>query len=167
MAGAKVFLGGLPTGPDVKRLIEQLGEINPGRVITYDETCVVVGVKRDSHRLRSLVTAWRRRLYREMNYVFEAVPGQGLRRVTEEERSKGNALHFRRRVRGIRRDTADQALVDTSALSPKELRAHDHRRRVQEAATDALSRAVKEIASPPAVKALPRAVHDASQQLSD
>lgn len=77
MMAGKLFLGGVPTQPDVDALMNL--EIVAGSHVTYDEIEETTGVKYRTHRFSSVVMAWRKRLFRE----------RGL-----QTKARGGAIHF-------------------------------------------------------------------------
>lgn len=84
MAG-KLFFGGVPTGPEVDKLLEKFGAPEPG-VISHEQIEGVIGQRRDSSRYHTIVTQWRRRLLKDRNLDTSAELGVGVRILSEPER---------------------------------------------------------------------------------
>lgn len=140
---SKVFFGGIPTGSDVKRLLESFPDIKPGETVLYSQVASVIGAER-------------RTLTRTQNFVLEAVPGQGFRRRTEVERSKANRAGWRQDQSRAARRVRDLARTDTSGFDEREQKAHDHARRVLQAHVEHTSTTVRELAPPAPLKMLPK-----------
>lgn len=83
---SKVFLGGVPTGPDVRRLIERFGTPEVGTTIPYAEITAIVGSAPEKSRFKSVTGAWRRKLLNE--YGIEMAPRDGEAFVVLSERER-------------------------------------------------------------------------------
>src|SRR5262245_53413982 len=97
---AKPYFGGIPTEPDVRRLMDRFCAPEPG-VIPHEEIEKEIREESDSSRYRTIVSAWRRRLRREHNIDTSAEPGHGIRILTEPERVDVSKRDLGRGVRGI------------------------------------------------------------------
>lgn len=66
---SREYFGGLPTGPDVRKLQEHFPDMESriGSVITHEEIETVIGIKRDQARYKTIVTAWRKRIAKDSN----------------------------------------------------------------------------------------------------
>lgn len=153
----KMFFGGIPTEPDVKRLLAAFPEIVPDALIPYESVEKVLGTTRPTGRFRTITTAWRKRLEREQNFILVAVAGQGFRRLTEQDRSRMDTWRGVSHLRQFGRRTRDLCRVVTAAFSAQDLASHDHRTRCQLGLLEAARQTTKEIAAPAAPKQLPRA----------
>lgn len=151
---SRLFLGGVPTDGDVKRLLEAFPDIQPGALIPYAQVAEVIGVARGSNRFISVTNAWRRMLLRTQNFVLEAVHGQGFRRRPEIERSKANRAGWRQDQSRAARKIRDLARTDTRDFNEQEQKAHDHARRVLQAHVEHTSSTVRELAPPAPTKLL-------------
>lgn len=159
VAKAGLVLGGLPTGPDVKKLVAAFPDIKPGDVIEYDDVEDVLGFKRKEResRWRTVTDAWRRFLKREHNFLLVPLPKENaFKRLTENERSSYDFQGTRTGLRKVLRTTRDMHLVDTAQLSQKELQSHTHKARVMTAIIEHSQSTIREIEPPPAVKSLPK-----------
>jgi len=65
--GGSVYFGGIPTGPDVKKLIDafELSKMVPGYTIPYSEVEKIIEQQSDSNRWRSVTDAWRKKVERD------------------------------------------------------------------------------------------------------
>ena len=99
----KLYFGGVPTDPEVKRLAEAFGTPDPG-LIPYEQLEAVVDVTRETNRFRTILTRWRRRLLQEQNIYTAAIQGAGIKVLNEPERTEaverlqGRASSTQRRV---------------------------------------------------------------------
>jgi len=98
-----LYFGGIPIEPDVKRLALAFGSPKPG-LIAYEEIEGALDMTRETTRFRTVVTGWRRRLLNEENIYTAAVPGEGIKVLTEPERTdaverlQGRASRSQRKV---------------------------------------------------------------------
>lgn len=130
------FFQGVPTAPTVAALIDRTGPLSPGDMISHELIEDVVGEARNSNRYRSVVQAWKQRLYElEENHVLESVPGRGYlvldpsRRITRVKRKM--KLSFRRIIR-----EGDIAMrTDTETLTDDERRSREHALRISAGVT--------------------------------
>jgi hypothetical protein len=153
---SKLFLSGVPTDADVKRLLEAFPDIKPGQMISYTEIALVIRTQHGASRFRTVTSAWRRTLTRTLNFVLEAVPGQGFRRCTEIERSKRNRSGWRQDQSRAARKVRDLARTDTREFDEREQKTHDHARRVLQAHVEQTATTVRELAPPAPQKQLPK-----------
>jgi len=85
MSDGNVFFGGVPTEPDVRKLVDRFGTPEPG-IIAHEDVEAVLGHGRLTSRYRTVVWVWRRRLFRQSNIDMIAEPGVGFRVLTSGER---------------------------------------------------------------------------------
>lgn len=69
MEKGKVYFGGIPTEPDVNKLMDKfpVNMLNPGFEITYEEVAKVIDEKIGSSRWRSVTNAWRNKMESKYN----------------------------------------------------------------------------------------------------
>lgn len=118
---ANLYLGGIPTAPDVKRLHDEFGVPNPGDEFTHQTIEFILGLKRNSSRYRTVTSAWRKELLTDKNIDLAAVPGEGYRCLDQSERVEANVKiqkqGIRRTGKGVKRlmlqphDKLDQVLA--------------------------------------------------------
>jgi len=67
-----LFLGGVPTKPDVDKLIDTYPaeSMNHGKIIGYDEIADVIG-KTSTSRFRTITNAWRKQLFHGHGIVLD------------------------------------------------------------------------------------------------
>lgn len=119
---SKVFFGGVPTGGDVRKLVQRLGVPRPGDEFTHEQVEQVCGFARKTSRYRSVTQAWRDQLRRDHNVDLDSLPGVGFRALLPEERiaagTKGVTFGIRKQLRGIKR--ADAVITDDQSLQRKQ-----------------------------------------------
>jgi len=120
MATATIFSSGIPTEPDVKKLLTTFTNLKAGVVITHTDIENTINVKPGTARYRTIVTAWRRRLLNEQNIDMEAVPSVGLRVLEPFERTTVSVRDFRRGVRRIGKSMSRIKRVPVEQLTPQE-----------------------------------------------
>src|SRR5688500_14685205 len=73
-----LFYGGIPTTPDVNKLTEAF-DPRGGISISYEEIEEIIGAKWPSNRFVTVVSRWRKLMFRERNI---------------QSRAEGKAIHF-------------------------------------------------------------------------
>lgn len=117
---AKIYNGGVPYAPDLKRLTDAFGVPEPGTLVTYEEMRAALDREVEESRFRGLVAAWRNSLEREHNVLFDAVPNVGLQALDGTGRVRHVQSKFRRGARAIRKATIRAAATDRGSLSTEE-----------------------------------------------
>jgi hypothetical protein len=145
-AVGETFRGGMPTGPDIARLLETWPTLSAGDEITHARVEEIIGETRASARYRTVLMAFRARLLKERNIDTVAVRGVGLRVLSEAGRVLESANGGRRGVRQIRRSVGRVSLVRTELLPPEERERAAFVRRQLTAVADAGATATRDIA---------------------
>lgn len=148
MSESKLFVGGVPTDPDVRKLREAFGVPNEGTLLAWVEIERVIGEKKGTSRFNTVVGAYRRAMKREHNAVFEAVPGKGLLHLPPNERVE---FGIRNRQFGIRktfRAVSVIATTDRKRLTPENGRVADHNDRFAAAMRLTVATQAKELNLP-------------------
>lgn len=123
---AKLFLGGVPTKPDVDRLRQVFGVPEVGNLIRYDAIEDAIGCKRQSDRFKTVVWAWRRAMKSEHRVIMAADPGKGLVRLDDDGKAELACAMDTRGFRQVRRAFGVAQITDRSRLSDDNRRALDH-----------------------------------------
>ncbi len=145
MTTTRVFGGGVPTEPDVKRLMEAFPSLTPGTILKHGQVSEVIGVTWRTSRYRTICSAWRHRLKREQNVVVRSLPGVGYVVRAEAERVNDAIGDGRRGVRTIGRAVRDIGLVKTEKLPENEQARALHARRLMEGALSSGREAMRQI----------------------
>ncbi|KQP36110.1 hypothetical protein [Pseudorhodoferax sp. Leaf274] len=153
---SKVYFGGMPTEPDVKKLLAAFPDIQEGDEIAHEDIERVIGHKREDNRYRAVVAAWRKRLLNDENQDLGAVSGIGFKCLAPDERISRSVDGFqsgtRKQLRSVRR--AQLVRTDDPILTAKQ----DGMRRYGLALADQAAKMMKEIEPPKPQAQMPRLV---------
>lgn len=122
MTNTKIFLGGVPTEPDVTALNEAfpVSELLPGKFIEYSQISAVINVSPRSSRFKTVLDRWRKATEREHGIVTKCRQGEGIEVLDDKGKLTfaGDKLHSAARL--ARRSGQIAARVDISGLSGQE-----------------------------------------------
>jgi hypothetical protein len=121
-----IFSAGVPTGPDVDRLIAKFGTPEEGTVVPYREIVAVLGVKRGSGRWMSVIEAWKKKLRRESNIELKAVVNVGFECLDPHKRVDYAGSKYKGGLRAITRSADLARNTRPQALTQRELRVQTH-----------------------------------------
>lgn len=153
---SKLFLGGVPTNADVRKLKEAFPDLTEGSEITHEEVERVVQLSRESSRYRSVTRAWRRDLLTHSGIDLAAVPGIGFRCLDAGERIAASVDGFKSGTRKQMRAVRRSALVQTD--DPMLVKKQDVLRRFGAAIAQEAGAMLKEIEPPRAQQQAPRLI---------
>lgn len=150
---AKMFLGGMPTEFDVKKLLGAFPSIKEGDTFEHAHVEQILGVVRTSNRYKSVTLAWRKNLLRSENKQIDAIPGFGFKCLSPEERISGGAKGINSGVKKIARSCNKALRVTTQdpALKSKQ----DHMQRFGAFICNEANQLKKEIAIPRPTQQIP------------
>ena len=120
-----LYFGGVPTAPDVERLIEAFGVPEPG-LIEHGRIEAVIHENHGTRRYDTVVKKWRERLFKEHNVATWAEPGDGVRVLTAQEWSERTRWKGRRAVREVVDGTNFGAALPAEKLNDIERHKHEH-----------------------------------------
>lgn len=120
MIESKLYFRGVPVGPDVDRLIKELGSLKrDGRVITHEEMERVLDLKRDKSRYRTVLTAYRKRawdLY-EVSLSGRRAMGKGYRCLTADSTVEEAQKHLSSTGKRVRKSYIEVTTMPDGELS--------------------------------------------------
>lgn len=125
MANGKLFFGGLPTDPEIKRLMDAFpeSEMKVGDKFSYDRVSEVISAPYGSNRFRTITNRWRNIVEKRCG-LFIGIPpdmaGEGFRVLSEQEKLELACRKHGTVVTGIRRTSILIASTDRSALASDE-----------------------------------------------
>ena len=99
------FKDGMPTGPDVERLIRKWPELSPGDRLDYPALEKILNVEAGTSRWRSITNAWRRRQKRDSNIIIECDAGNAFYVATADQVSSsihGGLMGVGRKLKRMR-----------------------------------------------------------------
>lgn len=123
-----VFNSGVPTEPDVRKLMEAFPDLHDGDKVSYKQAARLIGIDnyRTSMRFRTVTTAWRNRMFKQHNLLLVADPNEGWHVAEPYERVQYSGSKFRSGMRFTRRAGNLAARTDVTELDPEQQRARDH-----------------------------------------
>lgn len=124
----RVYFGGVPTEPDVKKLLERFDveDMIPGYEIKYSEVSEVIGQPKEASRWRTVTTAWRKRLENDRGIFLGCDKEKGCFYVLSEGGKvdlSGSKLQSA--ATAAKRAYVVLGCVDTKKLSDDERRKHE------------------------------------------
>ena len=146
-AKTTIYLGGMPTEPEVKILMEKFGEVAPGEVIDYQAIESAISVSYRSKRFVTVTKAFRARMLREKNVELKPLTGVGLQRLQEAERVSVGVMGVAKGARAIGRSGRRLMRVEAARLSEIDLKRRDHAIRLADATVGTLRDGLKQIAA--------------------
>jgi hypothetical protein len=123
-----VFFGGIPTEPDVKKLINtfDVRKMTPGCTIEYSEVAEVIEQKKDSSRWRTVTSSWRKRLEKDHGIFLDCDSVKQAFCVLSEGGKVGlSGRKLRSAVSAARRSYIISGQVDVKQLNEDEKRNHE------------------------------------------
>jgi len=117
---------GIPTEPDVKRLSDKYPSPKPGVLMTYDELAETIHESKTSHRFRSVLYAWRKRLFTEQNIFLKPVTGKGLEAATGSDRIHISGSRYKSGLRKVARASDVAVRTNDDGLTPDEKKVRNH-----------------------------------------
>lgn len=153
---SKMFFGGMPTGPDVRKLIAAFGKPTPGTEITHEEIEAVLSITRKESRYSVVTLAWRKQLLKDDSIDIGAVNGIGFRALIDSERVSngvsGVQQGARKQMRSIKRAT----MLETA--NPELQKKQELLTRYGIALQGEVNTMLKQIAAPKPAEQMPRLV---------
>jgi hypothetical protein len=113
-----IFGGGIPTEPDVRKLMDAFGVPIEGALFSHESISRIIECHPKSHRYRSVTTAWRKKLEHEHNVVLIAERGYGLKAATPDDRVEHGHGKLRSGQRITRRAYRVIGTTDLSRATP-------------------------------------------------
>ena len=153
---SRLFLGGVPTNADVRKLKDAFPDLTEGTEIRHEEVERVLELSRESSRYRCVTLAWRRDLLTHSGVDLGAVAGIGFRCLNPSERIAASVDGFKSGTRKQMRSVRRSALVQTD--DPTLLKKQDVLRRFGAAIAQEAGAMMKEIEPPRAQPQAPRLV---------
>lgn len=121
-----IYGRGITTEPDVAKLIEAFKVPNPGTVVKHSEIESLIGVKKETHRYRSVTDAWRKKLEKGHNVIMGPIPSIGFKSLEPDERADFIGDKYIEGARRIKRSYDVATRTDTAGMSPESRRVVTH-----------------------------------------
>lgn len=145
---SKLFFGGIPTAPDVKKLREAFPKIEEGTDFTHEQIQAVIGLHPKSTRYRCVTLAWRKEMLNEHNVEIAAVATIGFRALAGPERLDTNVRGFKQGARKQGKHLRRVGMVRAETLSQIEQDKQQHVMRLGAAVLAQAASMMKEIEPP-------------------
>lgn len=147
------IVNGIPTAPDVKKLTDKFNSLAVGDFISYKNIEQTIGALHGTGRWATVVTAWRKQLFRELNIILIPEPGKGFKVANPEERVHLSSSRFTSGMRKVKFSKTVAATTPAEELTPELARARTHLIAVGAALELAARTQAKELAYPTPTKA--------------
>lgn len=121
-----LYFGGVPTDIDVEKLNKTFVDLNAGDIVTYMQLEQCLGMSRELNRFRTIVGAWRRKLFRERNVFLGTVKNEGYRVCDASARVEQAAKGLTSARRKMSKAAAVAATTPTDGLSASEQKLIQH-----------------------------------------
>lgn len=106
--------------------MKSYGAPKAGVTISHIEIENEIKAKRSSHRYNAVVTAWRRKLYKDHNIVLGAVRGLGYKSLIPDERADFIGQKYKTGIRQVKRAASVAIRTETEGMSAESKRAVNH-----------------------------------------
>jgi hypothetical protein len=150
---------GLPTDVELRKLTDHFG-VPEARLYRFEELATTCGLSwpQDRSRLKSVLGRWRSKLKRDWQLLSEGVPGEGVKVLTEAERTPHGIRFSKIGMRKQRRGLLAISLTDLDKIADPRARAEaEHAQHVASRILPTIAQNVKALTPPPTPDALPRA----------
>lgn len=155
----ELFSGGMPTGPDVDALMRAV-DPKPGETYLHDDLAAIIGVDRHDqkgeHRYRTVVNAWRKRLFREKGVDFRVEKQVGYYVLQDHERVSEGIKDWKSSTRRLKKAGNRIGLANTENLDETQRAQKQHAERLILAQVQAAEDGRRQVASAGKVTPLPR-----------
>lgn len=124
----KMFWNGVPTAPDVNRLMKAypVEMMRAGWAVGYNDVADVINVGPNESRFKSVTLAWRKNLERDYNIILQAGTPTGCFSVLAEPEKVGlSRSKLRSAINNARRSMRVSAAVNLDELDESARKDHD------------------------------------------
>lgn len=121
-----LFNRGIPTEIDVNALMQKFGVPSIGTVVKYEAISAVIDQPADSNRWYAVVMAWRKKLDRESNVIFRAIPNVGFEALDGAGRVDVAGRIYKAGLRRVGRSSRIAMRTDRTGLTPEQRKVADH-----------------------------------------
>lgn len=165
MSNSKVFIGGMPYGPDIRRLADAfpLPSLKEGRIISHEELAgCLEPIARGSARYYAVVNAWISRQRNDNGVFIRWEHTRGIKVLDPSEVLETAETRTKQKARQLGKAVKTFGWVDRSRLDQTGQKRYDHQIRVANALRESVDSARKELAVNLApVRSLPRPQREA------
>jgi hypothetical protein len=157
MSDLKLWKGGLPYGPQVKKLEDAYAAPEEDSLISHEELQKLTGEPKASQRYYGIVNSWRKRLFNELGIDSAWIPGEGVKILPPADRLHASEVDFKHGLRKTKRAVRRLAATPRDRLDDMGQKRYDHAAVVMAKLKGEADLAQKQLAIDLApVKSLPR-----------
>jgi hypothetical protein len=157
MGEAKLWKGGLPYGPQVRKLEELYPKPEEDLMLIHEQIEKIIGEPKGTQRYYGIVDSWRKKLFNELGIDSAWLPGQGLKILQPSERLHASESDFKFGLRKTKRAVKRLAATPRDRLDAIGQQRYDHAAIVMAKIKGEADMAQKQLAIDLApVKSLPR-----------
>jgi hypothetical protein len=157
MSEAKLWKGGLPYGPQVKKLEEAYPRPEEDSVISHEDFVALVSETKGTQRYYGVINSWRKKLFNELGIDTAWLPGDGIKILPPADRLKVSEGDFKTGLRKAKRAVRRLAATPRERLDDIGRKRYDHTAIVMAKVSSVADEARKQLAIDLApVKSLPR-----------
>lgn len=150
-------VGGIPYGPDVRKLEEAFPNPEEDQIIKHAEFEALLKIPKQTQRYYGVINTWRRRLRNDRNIDSEWVQGIGVKILNPADRLKVSEANVKQGIRHTGRAFRRLAITPRDRLDTVGQARYDHAIAVASKLTQAGRDAKRELAIDLApVKSLPK-----------
>jgi hypothetical protein len=137
MSDAQLHFGGVPTGPDVKKIRDRWpdGSLKAGDKISYEQMASVIGHNKADTRFKTVTQQWRKAVEEATagRVSIGTIPGEGFIVLDDSQKHSAAVGKLRSAGRAAKRSVILTSFVDASNLTEDE-RARHYQLQVRNAA---------------------------------
>jgi len=158
---AQIFKGGIPYGPDIKRLSEAfpVPELTEGLIISHPKLEAILEIARTSQRYYGVVNAWISKQKHDNGIIIKWQPSVGLKVLNPAEVLEFAETRTKQKAKQLGRSVKWFSWVDRKRLDDTGQKRLDHQMMVSARMAQAVASAQKELAVELApIKSLPKRI---------
>lgn len=122
MSKKNIFIGGIPTSPDVRKIRQKYPDkdLEVGATIEYEKIASLIGEKVGSYRFKTVTSSWRKVVEKESAIFIGTNPGVEFVVLNEREKLDLAGAKYRHSLRASRRANIVASHVDRKEISKEE-----------------------------------------------
>jgi hypothetical protein len=122
MSKKNIFIGGIPTGPDVRKIRQKYPDntLSVGTTIEYKKISALIGHEPGSYRFKTVTSAWRKVVEKESAIFIGTNPGVEFVVLNEREKLDLAGSKYRHSLRASRRANIVASHVNRKEISEEE-----------------------------------------------
>ncbi len=122
MADVSVFRNGVPTAPDVKKLLDTfpVHSMQEGQILSYDDVARIIGVHIRSSRFKTVTAAWRKTLEQTTKIVLKTLSGRGFMVATDRSKLDMAVSKYNTATKMMTKAVVITTKIDTAKLDSSE-----------------------------------------------